>query len=181
MIDLAACLFALLLAKLESRRARCRKYHADNRKVCNARSKAYAETHRTEAVLRVKGWVQRNPAKRRKNARNYENRKRKELGHRLLRVCQRRIAHALHGGNVKSARTLNLLGCPISVLKTHLESKFQPDMSWENYGQWHVDHRRPCASFDLSDPAQQRECFHYSNLQPLWALDNLRKSDKIAA
>ena len=48
-------------------------------------------------------------------------------------------------------------------------------MSWENMGEWHLDHIRPCASFDLTDPDQQRQCFHYSNLQPLWASDNLSK------
>jgi hypothetical protein len=52
-------------------------------------------------------------------------------------------------------------------------------MSWKNYGKWHIDHIRPCSSFDLSDPQQQRTCFNYSNLQPLWAKDNLNKSNKL--
>jgi hypothetical protein len=49
-------------------------------------------------------------------------------------------------------------------------------MSWDNWSLkgWHIDHIRPISSFDLSDPAQQKECFHYSNLQPLWAIDNLK-------
>lgn len=51
-------------------------------------------------------------------------------------------------------------------------------MSWENYGEWHIDHIKPCSSFDLSDPKQQKECFNYTNLQPLWAIDNLKKSYK---
>ena len=48
-----------------------------------------------------------------------------------------------------------------------------------NYGQWHIDHRRPCASFDLSDPHQANECFHHTNLQPLWAEDNQRKTSMV--
>jgi hypothetical protein len=79
--------------------------------------------------------------------------------------------------NARSDRTLNLIGCSTEELKLYLENKFQKGMSWDNYGKWHIDHIRPCASFDLSDPAQQKECFHYSNLQPLWAIDNFKKSD----
>ena len=51
-------------------------------------------------------------------------------------------------------------------------------MNWDNYGQWHIDHIRPCASFNLLDPIEQKICFHYTNLQPLWAEDNLKKSNK---
>lgn len=53
-------------------------------------------------------------------------------------------------------------------------------MSWENYGfyGWHIDHIKPCSKFDLTDPKQQEQCFHYSNLQPLWAIENFKKSDK---
>jgi hypothetical protein len=73
-----------------------------------------------------------------------------------------------------------LIGCTIAKLRQHLEAQFIDGMSWENYGKhgWHVDHIRPCASFDLTDPEQQRQCFHYSNLQPLWAADNIRKGAK---
>jgi hypothetical protein len=51
-------------------------------------------------------------------------------------------------------------------------------MSWENYGKWHIDHIIPCSSFNLSLPEEQRNCFHYSNLQPLWAKDNIFKANK---
>jgi hypothetical protein len=84
----------------------------------------------------------------------------------------------------KSARTLELIGCTIPELRTHLERQFTPGMSWDNYGygddKWHIDHIRPCASFDLTDPAQQRACFHFSNLQPLWQPDNFRKNKRAA-
>ena len=79
----------------------------------------------------------------------------------------------------KSQKTLNLLGCDIPFLWEYLEKKFKPGMSKENYGEWHIDHIIPCAKFDLSDPKQQEKCFHYTNLQPLWARENLQKGSKI--
>jgi hypothetical protein len=78
----------------------------------------------------------------------------------------------------KSAGTIALIGCEWPVLLAHLEALFQPGMTWENHGQWHIDHKQPCTSFDLTLPEQQRACFHYSNLQPLWAVDNLRKGNR---
>lgn len=82
-------------------------------------------------------------------------------------------------GKIKSGLTLTLVGCSWTELRSHLERQFQPGMSWENYGKWQVDHRAPCASFDFRDPRQQAACFHFSNLQPLWAVDNRRKGSKL--
>ena len=66
----------------------------------------------------------------------------------------------------------------MEFFKGYIEGKFTEGMNWDNYGQWHVDHKRPCASFNLTIRADQLACFHFSNLQPLWAADNLLKSDK---
>lgn len=80
---------------------------------------------------------------------------------------------------------MKLVGCSLEQLKKHLQSKFTKGMTWENYGtgwhgkgmkEWHIDHIRPCASFDLSKASEQKKCFNYSNLQPLWAKDNLSKN-----
>jgi hypothetical protein len=80
----------------------------------------------------------------------------------------------------KSTSTQDLIGCAPDDLTKHLEAQFTDGMTWQNHGRhgWHVDHIRPCASFDLTDPEQQRQCFHYTNLQPLWAVDNIRKGAK---
>ncbi len=82
-------------------------------------------------------------------------------------------------GGTKAASTSILLGCSIEFLRVHLESGFKPGMSWDNYGDWHIDHVRPCKAFDLAVPEQQKACFHWTNLQPLWAEENMRKSGKI--
>ncbi|MEZ5778522.1 MAG: hypothetical protein R3E44_09180 [Paracoccaceae bacterium] len=76
----------------------------------------------------------------------------------------------------KATRTVELLGCSAAEFMAYLEARFVEGMTWDNQGtEWHVDHVRPLASFDLADPAQQREAFHYTNCQPLWARDNLSK------
>ena len=84
----------------------------------------------------------------------------------------------------RSKGSIKLIGCSVTKLLKHLEDQFYQHpqsgeiMTWENYGVhgWHVDHIRPCASFDLEDEKQQLECFNYKNLQPLWADENLSKS-----
>jgi hypothetical protein len=81
-------------------------------------------------------------------------------------------------GRYKSKSTIELLGCSVEEVWNHLESKFKAGMTKENHGLWHIDHHRPCASFDLADPKQQAKCFHYTNLKPLWATDNLKKGAK---
>jgi hypothetical protein len=97
--------------------------------------------------------------------------------HRLAENCRSRIRNLLAGLH-RSKRTLDLIGLDSwDQLMSYIENQFTDGMSWDNRDQWHIDHIRPCASFDLTCPIQQSECFHYTNLQPLWAKDNLIKSD----
>ena len=97
---------------------------------------------------------------------------------RMIKNYRTRTFQAYKQGR-KSKGTMELLGCTGPELAQHLEKQFQPGMTHDNYGEWHIDHIRPIASFDLSDPEQEQECFHYTNLQPLWATDNMRKKDKL--
>jgi len=84
-------------------------------------------------------------------------------------------------GAEKFFHSNELIGCSFKFLRDYLETMFQEGMFWGNHGSkgWHIDHIRPCASFKLTDPEQQKQCFHYTNLQPLWAFDNLSKGSKI--
>jgi len=97
----------------------------------------------------------------------------------VTQTLRTRLRLALKG-TCKADTTKSLLGCTYEEARAHIEAQFTEGMSWDKMGVHgiHIDHIRPCASFDLTDPEQQRECFHYTNLQPLWAKDNLRKSDK---
>ena len=78
----------------------------------------------------------------------------------------------------KKSGALDLLGCSIDEFKDYMAAQFSEGMSWDNHGEWHIDHIKPCTSFDLTKEAEQRVCFHYTNMQPLWARDNLAKGDR---
>jgi hypothetical protein len=95
------------------------------------------------------------------------------------RLRSRLKTYLKNHGIRKTDRTFDLIGCSVGFLVKHLERQFLPGMSWDNASLWHIDHKQPIASFDLTDSEQQRACFHYSNLQPLWWHINLRvKRDK---
>lgn len=70
---------------------------------------------------------------------------------------------------------IKLIGCSIPYLLDYLECQFDDEMSWSNYGKWEIDHIKPCAKFDLTKEEKQIQCFNYSNLQPLWKMDNMMK------
>ncbi len=114
----------------------------------------------------------------REKRRKYQNERRKELNNRLRHNLGVRIRAALKGLD-RSVKTERLLGCSIEEFKGHLKRQFQEGMSFNNYGEWHIDHIVPCAKFNLTDPEQQKICFHYTNLQPLWATDNFSKYAKL--
>ena len=117
---------------------------------------------------------------RKKLTQYYLNRRRTDSTFKLMCNLRIRILDVLRGHS-KSKPTIKLLGCTIEELWQHFEKKFQRGMTRENHGEWHVDHIIPCASFDLTNPEQQAKCFHYTNLQPLWASDNLKKGSKLTS
>ena len=98
---------------------------------------------------------------------------------RLKKNLRSRLYDAVKG-KVKQGSAVKDLGCSVQRLIKHLESKFQSGMNWENYGLrgWHIDHVKPLSKFNLQNPEELLKAVHYSNLQPLWAKDNLSKGDK---
>ena len=91
-------------------------------------------------------------------------------------IMRHRIWNALNGSG-KNTHTMDLLGCTIEFYKDYLQGKFTEGMTWDNYTYygWHIDHIKPIALFDLSDPEQLKEAFHYTNTQPMWWYDNFKK------
>jgi len=101
---------------------------------------------------------------------------------RALCLCRKRLWEAVKSvGAKKSDRAAALIGCSPEQLREHLEGKFLPGMTWKNCGinGWEIDHIQPCVSFNFLDPAHQRLCFHYTNLQPLWKADNRKKGARV--
>jgi hypothetical protein len=162
--------------------ARQRDYASRNREKILASRRSYFKTPRGRAV--------RQASDRRcvKRATAYKNawariRRRTNMSYAIEVRLRARIGQALRKykavPNERVRASLKeLLGCTVSEARAHLQSKFLPRMSWDNRELWHIDHIRPCASFDLTDLEQQKQCFHYTNLQPLWATDNHRKGAK---
>ena len=140
--------------------------------------KNYSQIHKEEISAYKKKYKQENKEK----ILTYKKEKIKtDLQYRLARNLRSRLRSAIKN-NQKSGSAVKDLGCSIQELRAHLESKFQPGMSWDNYGLygWHIDHIQPLASFDLEDREQFLKSNHFTNLQPLWAEDNLKKGNKAA-
>ena len=146
--------------------AECKKWRDKNKEYDKKRQAKW----RNENPDYSKSWEIKNKNKRKKQRSLWFS---KNPARKVAANLRNRLYHLLIGR--KSAPTMELIGCSIDELKHHLESKFTEGMSWDNYGEWHVDHIKPCVLFDLSDPKQQRLCFNYKNLRPLWAIENLKK------
>ena len=151
-------------------------YHKTYQKNLSREDKDFINTKRRKAYSE-----NRNNVKCRKA--EYQRIRRKiDVNFKLLMCLRSRIFGAITNKyGTKSKKSLELLGCSVDIVRKHLEHLFKEGMSWDNhsYHGWHIDHIIPCASFDLSDPEEQKKCFHYTNLQPLWALDNFKKGDKM--
>jgi hypothetical protein len=141
----------------------------------NQRERAWRQT--PEGKKRKRLYVER--GKQRSNAR-WRERYATEVTFRIRHALRARLRLALNRrGIVEPRRTIELVGCTAAELRHHFERQFLPGMSWENHGEWHIDHIIPCAKFDLSDPEALAQCFHFSNLQPLWAAENVRKGGRL--
>jgi hypothetical protein len=145
-------------------------------KINKERRKKYYELNKEKILKRAREYKKLH----RKTLNLYQQIRRKtNINSRLAHCLRKRIGDVLKGIN-KSIHTMKLLGCSIDFLKQHLEKQFTKGMTWNNYGRkgWVIDHIRPCASFNMSKLSEQKKCFHYINLQPLWAIDNLSKGAK---
>lgn len=145
---------------------------------CTSCEKLRKKEYRLKYPNVDKEYLLKNIDKIREYRKNLEKRKRNndslyKLKHNLrVRTCEYfKITKV-----TKRNKTFNMIGITPSELKNYIENKFTDGMTWDNYGEWHIDHIIPLNSVD-SEEDIIKLC-HYTNLQPLWAADNIRKKDK---
>lgn len=153
----------------EKKKANMRKWWAEN----TEHIREYCLENRERIASNHQQWRIKNKAKRAADMRAW----RTIPANRIASNLRSRIANVLQG-RTKFFKLTEVVGCSLEDLRAKIEALFLPGMSWGNYGAWEIDHKQPCAGFDLSDPAQQQECFHFSNLQPLWKITNRIKGDR---
>lgn len=136
--------------------------------------------HRTtltdeERKLRKKEYKFRNKHKLKKERIEYYQKKKNDPIWRAARNLRKRLKKQLDKG-FRNGPTISMLGCTIIEFRDYIAKQFDQGMTWDNYGEWHLDHIKPVCSFDLTDTEQVALINHYSNLRPLWAKDNIAKS-----
>lgn len=177
-----------------------KKYKSEHKKETEKYNKIYKQNHKEQTKIYNKKYREENKEKLKQNRQNsnHKSDKKYKKSHReqinqynrkyfqnpinkIIAYCRTRMNSVLKR-NSKTGHTIELIGCSTIFLKKYIENQFTLGMSWSNYGKygWHLDHIIPLSSFDFENhPEQQKTAFHYSNLQPLWAEDNLKKGDKI--
>ena len=172
--------------------ARKREYYQNNKEKMHASQREYYQKNKEKITARQREYQQKNKEKITARQREYQQKNKEKISeyqqkryindpeYAMLRRLRSRMRSAVisAGLDKKCATSKELLGIDTKGLAEWLQSQFTDGMSWDNRSDWHVDHRIPCKAFDITDPEQQRICFWYRNLQPLWSYDNLSKSDK---
>lgn len=157
-----------------------RKWYSDNKdKISKSHKESYKKNGYKWKATRRKHYINNKESYKKRNLNNAKKRIAKDPIYRMSNNLRSGLISALKG-NKKHKKTLELLGCDIVFFKKYLESKFKKGMTWENYGAvWHIDHIYPVSKLDLSKEENQRICFHYTNMQPLFAEENIKKFNKI--
>jgi len=140
-----------------------RRYYLRNIGKCKARAKAHRNSEAGRAYMR--DWQ--------------AEQHRTNLQYKLAKNLRTRMWYAMQSQECSSKNVIERLGCTLSEFKMHIENQFKPGWTWDNWGTlWEIDHIKPCAKFDLENPEQVKECFHFSNQRPLGKFENRSKGSK---
>jgi hypothetical protein len=141
--------------------------------------KEYREENREKLLQQMKSYYQKNSKKLKEDMKNYQrDRKKTDILFNIQNRMRCRLYHFLDKKDItKKSKTFEIIGCSPEFLKEYLEKQFKGGMSWDNRNEWHIDHIIPLSSSKTEEEIYQLS--HYTNLQPLWAEDNLKKGNKI--
>lgn len=181
-------------------------YREENKEACVARAQAWAEENREKSRQIKAAWKKRNPETVNRHAREgaRRNSEKQAVRKKIYREANPHVAraytqkrraenphqrvHDAMGNRFRDVLRSNkggkswreLAGYGVKELRAHLEKQFVDGMTWDNYGEWHIDHIRPVVSFDFEVEFEKtvRACWALTNLQPLWAIDNIKKGKK---
>lgn len=178
----------------DSFKAKTKKYYDDNKDKILARQREYYHSNKEKINVQKKKWYKANKCKISSQKKHYGEINRKKLTAYQTKYIKQRLQTDYlfklkayirtrtyvafkNKGYSKHTKTQKMLGVDWEIAKKHIERQFKKGMSWDNHGEWHIDHIIPLASANTEQ--RLKELCHYSNLQPLWATDNISKSDKI--
>ena len=141
-----------------------KRHYEKNKDVLNANKKIYASITRDKRNAYLRKWTKD----------KYEN----DIQFKISKLLRERIRSVVKG-KAKMGSAVSDLGCSLEFFRVYIESKFKPGMTWKNHGKfvWHIDHIKPLSLFNLEDSEEFLKAVHYTNLQPLWAIDNLKKGN----
>lgn len=161
---------------LEEFNRKQREYKSKNREKILSNAREYKKKNKDRISRRRKELRDQNPEHNKKHSKYILNKMKEDVNFKIACGLRNRMHKALIY-ECKTGSAVRDLGCSISDFKVYMENKFQEGMTWENWSKygWHIDHIKPLASFNLSDPEEFKKAAHYTNLQPLWAKDNLSK------
>jgi len=162
---------------------RARSYYEDNKEDILEYAKSYGRKNRKKISEYWNKWAEKNKKKLNKWEREYQKERRKDTIYKLNCNISSGIRNSLRSNNLsKDGRHWeDMVGYTVQELKEHLEKLFQPGMTWDNHGEWHIDHIIPKSFFQIKEAGdvEFRMCWRLENLQPLWADENLRKRDMV--
>jgi hypothetical protein len=176
---------AYMAAYQEANRDRLKAYGAAYQEANRDRIKAYGAAHYQTNRDRINAcnaaWRAANAERVRAcNAAWRRTRYQTSPNYRITVAIRNHLHRIVKSGGVKDAASISYVGCTAAQLRKHLERQFAPGMTWQNHGEWHIDHVVPLAAFDFAAfPAQIKQAEHYTNLRPIWARDNLSKCDTL--
>jgi hypothetical protein len=160
-----------------------REYREKNKEQLLEWRNKHSEANRGRLSEYQKKWREQNAEYFKEYTRNYyTNRYKTDIQYKIRVVMRAELGRALckfKKDELDVSSKLELIGCDLEYFKEWIEDQFDEGMSWENHGEWHLDHIKPLASFDLTDPEQIEEACIFFNFQPLWAEDNLKNSDRV--